>query len=91
MAKKLILTGDVNLMNITDPTEPFRKIVDELRSADVVFCNMECCLHLPTDRHSHANEGFFADPAVGGEALKYAGIHAVGGDQCEANDLNVAR
>ena len=84
MAKKLLLTGDVNLMNIADPTEPFRQIVGDLRAADVVFGNMECCLHLPANRHSHANEGFFADPAVGGEALKFSGIQAVG----IANNVN---
>src|SRR5712691_3297917 len=84
MAKKLLLTGDVNLMNVADAAEPFRKIVDELRAADVVFGNMECCLHLPLSRHSHANEGFFAVPTVGGEALKFAGIHAVG----IANNVN---
>jgi poly-gamma-glutamate capsule biosynthesis protein CapA/YwtB (metallophosphatase superfamily) len=84
LAKKLILTGDVNLMNVTDPAEPFRKIRDELHAADVVFGNLECCLHLPPSRHSHANEGFFADPKVGGEALKLANIHAVG----IANNVN---
>jgi poly-gamma-glutamate capsule biosynthesis protein CapA/YwtB (metallophosphatase superfamily) len=84
LAKKLILTGDVNLMNVADPAEPFRKILGELHAADVVFGNLECCLHLPASRHSHANEGFFADPAVGGEALKLAGIHAVG----IANNVN---
>ena len=52
MAKTLILTGDVNLMNVDDPAEPFRKIVGELRAADVIFGNMECCLHLPASRHS---------------------------------------
>jgi poly-gamma-glutamate synthesis protein (capsule biosynthesis protein) len=78
LAKKLILTGDVNLMNVTDATEPFRNIFDELHAAAVVFSNLECCLYLPQSRHSHANEGFFADPVVGGEALKFAGVHAVG-------------
>ena len=34
MVKTLILTGDVNLMNVADPTEPFRKIVGDLRAAD---------------------------------------------------------
>ena len=82
--KKLILTGDINLMNVDDPAEPFRKILDELRAPDVVFGNLECCLHLPASRHSHATEGFFADPAVGGEALKLAGIDAVG----IANNVN---
>ncbi len=84
MAKKLILTGDVNFMNVADPAEPFRKILGELHAADVVFGNLECCLHLPADRHSHANEGFFADPNVGGEGLRLAGIHAVG----IANNVN---
>jgi poly-gamma-glutamate capsule biosynthesis protein CapA/YwtB (metallophosphatase superfamily) len=84
LAKKLILTGDVNLMNVTDPQEPFRKVRDALNAADVVFGNLECCLHLPPLRHSHANEGFFADPAVGGEALKLAGLHSVG----IANNVN---
>ena len=84
MAKKLILTGDINLMNVADPSEPFRKIINELQAADVVFGNLECCLHLPPSRHSHENEGFFADPVVGCEALKFAGIHAVG----IANNVN---
>ncbi len=71
---KLILMGDVNLMDVTNPAEPFRKILGELHAADVVFGNLECCLHLPASRHSDANEGFFADPVVGGEALKLARI-----------------
>src|SRR4029077_17655052 len=83
-AMKLILMGDVNLMDVTNPAEPFRKILGELHAADVVFGNLECCLHLPASRHSDANEGFFADPVVGGEALKLACIHAVG----IANNVN---
>ena len=81
---KLILMGDVNLMDVTNPAEPFRKILGELHAADVVFGNLECCLHLPASRQSDANEGFFADPVVGGEALKLACIHAVG----IANNVN---
>jgi poly-gamma-glutamate capsule biosynthesis protein CapA/YwtB (metallophosphatase superfamily) len=83
MAGRLILTGDVNLMNVTDPTVPFRHVAAELHAADVVFGNLECCLHLPS-RHSHGNEGFFADPQAGGEALRLSGIHAVG----IANNVN---
>ena len=83
MAGRLILTGDVNLMKVTDPAVPFRHVAAELRSADVVFSNLECCLHLPA-RQSHATEGFFADPQVGGEALRLSGIHAVG----IANNVN---
>src|SRR5262249_21957174 len=42
------------------------------------------CLHIPQARRSHAAEGFFADPAVGGETLRLARIHAVG----VANNVN---
>ena len=78
MSLRMILTGDVNLMNVTDPKAPFALVTDELRRADVVFSNLECCLVDTPAGHSASNEGFFADPAVGGEALKLAGIHAVG-------------
>ena len=78
MSLRMILTGDVNLMNVTDPRAPFSLLIDELRQADVVFSNLECCLVETPAGHSVSNEGFFADPAVGGEALKLAGIHAVG-------------
>jgi poly-gamma-glutamate capsule biosynthesis protein CapA/YwtB (metallophosphatase superfamily) len=81
---KLILTGDVNLMDVTDPAVPFCKVASELRAADVVFSNLECCLHLPSAQRPVSTEGFFADPAIGGEALRLAGIHAVG----IANNVN---
>ena len=78
MPTRMILTGDVNLMNVSDPKTPFTRVIDELRKADVVLSNLECCLVEPPSGHSVSNEGFFADPEVGGEALKLAGIHAVG-------------
>jgi poly-gamma-glutamate capsule biosynthesis protein CapA/YwtB (metallophosphatase superfamily) len=78
MPLQMILTGDVNLMNVTDPRTPFVRINDELRAADVVFSNLECCLVDTPAGHSLSNEGFFADPEVGGQALKLAGVHAVG-------------
>jgi len=73
----LILTGDVNLMNVTDAAVPFARVGEELAKADVVFANLECCLYA-SPNHSLSNEGFIADPTVGGEALERAGIHAVG-------------
>src|ERR1700732_1573338 len=79
---KLILTGDVNLMNVTDPSVPFARVADELRDA-VTFSNFECCLFDPGG-HSFHNEGFHAHPGPGGEALKLAGIDAVG----IANNVN---
>jgi poly-gamma-glutamate capsule biosynthesis protein CapA/YwtB (metallophosphatase superfamily) len=83
MPGRLILVGDVNLMNVTDATIPFRQVAAALHAADAVFGNLECCLHLPP-RRSHATEGFFADPQIGGEALRRSGIHAVG----IANNVN---
>src|ERR1700730_12593503 len=83
MASTLILTGDVNLMNVADATVPFRHVAAALHEADVVFGNLECCLHLPS-RRSNSTEGFFADPQIGGEALRLSAIHAVG----IANNVN---
>ena len=84
MALTMILTGDVNLMNVDDPLVPFALVREELRAADLVFSNLECCLAPPPSAHSADSEGFFADPAVAGEALKSAGIAAVG----VANNVN---
>jgi poly-gamma-glutamate synthesis protein (capsule biosynthesis protein) len=47
MALNMILTGDVNMMNVIDAAVPFRRVGEELRKADVVFGNLECCLTLP--------------------------------------------
>jgi poly-gamma-glutamate synthesis protein (capsule biosynthesis protein) len=74
----LILTGDVNLMNVTDAAVPFALVEDELRKADVIFSNLECLLYARPAGHSVSNEGFFVDPAIGSAALRRAGIHAVG-------------
>lgn len=79
----MILTGDVNLMNVDDPAVPFARVRDEFRAADIVFSNLECCLYDPPRGHAVENEGFFAAPATG-EALRSAGIGAVG----VANNVN---
>lgn len=75
---KLILTGDVNLINVDDPAVPFARVAAEFREADFVFSNLECCLYDPPAGHSHDNEGFYAAPGAAGEALKAGGIQAVG-------------
>src|SRR4051794_11756541 len=80
----LILLGDVNLMNVEDPAVPFRLAGPELRDADIVFANLECCLYRPPEGHTVDHEGFFADPEIAGEALRMAGIAAVG----IANNVN---
>src|SRR6266852_5768603 len=80
----MILVGDVNLMNVADPSVPFARVGEELRAADLVFANLECCLYQPLGRHAVEHEGFFADPDIAGEALGIAGIRAVG----LANNVN---
>jgi poly-gamma-glutamate synthesis protein (capsule biosynthesis protein) len=79
----MILTGDVNLMNVDDPTVPFARVRDEFRAADIVFSNLECCLYDPPRGHAVEHEGFFASPRTG-EALLSTSIAAVG----IANNVN---
>ena len=60
MRRTLMLTGDVNLMNVTDPEVPFARVKDTLRRADVLFGNLECCFYEPAAVHSTEREGFHA-------------------------------
>ncbi|MBO0906085.1 CapA family protein [Jiella sonneratiae] len=77
MKTTLIAVGDVNLMGVTDPATPFRKVMPEFQSADLVFCNLECLL-AGGSGGTWETEGFFADPHVATECLASAGIAAVG-------------
>jgi poly-gamma-glutamate synthesis protein (capsule biosynthesis protein) len=81
--RQLLLTGDVNLMNVDDPRVPFARVAAPLRAADLLFGNLECCLYSPPAERSLADEGFYAPPAAG-EALTLAGYHAIG----TANNVN---
>jgi poly-gamma-glutamate capsule biosynthesis protein CapA/YwtB (metallophosphatase superfamily) len=81
---KLIVTGDVNLMNVTDGNVPFRRVKETFLSADLAFANLECCLSSRFNEGSTHVEGFFADPAVAAVALTECGIVAVG----LANNVN---
>ncbi|RPI42114.1 MAG: CapA family protein [Betaproteobacteria bacterium] len=89
MATTVMLTGDVNLMGVEDPAVPFRSVRRTFEKADVVFCNLECCLYEPPlPRTMMADEvsgyeGFYAPPASG-QALKLGGFHCVG----NANNQN---
>ena len=83
MKRVLILTGDVNLMNVTDPQVPFARVKDTLRQADVLFGNLECCFYDPPAGHSLEREGFYA-PLAAAQALVIAGYRAVG----NANNVN---
>src|SRR4029079_18538031 len=78
MSLRMILTGDVNLMNVTDPRAPFALLIDELRQADVVFSNLECCLVETPEGHAVRSDDVLVGPAVGRKALKLGEIHAVG-------------
>jgi poly-gamma-glutamate capsule biosynthesis protein CapA/YwtB (metallophosphatase superfamily) len=81
---KLIITGDVNLMNVADAQAPFRRVKQTFGSADLVFSNLECCLTTKFNEGSTHVEGFFADPKVTEVALTECGIAAVG----IANNVN---
>ena len=83
MKRTLILTGDVNLMNVQDAAVPFARVTDVLREADVLFGNLECCFYEPADGHSLENEGFYA-PLASAQALRIAGFSAIG----NANNVN---
>jgi poly-gamma-glutamate capsule biosynthesis protein CapA/YwtB (metallophosphatase superfamily) len=83
MKRVLMLTGDVNLMNVTDPQVPFARITDTLRRADVLFGNLECCFYEPANGHSLEHEGFHA-PLASAQALVIGGYGAVGA----ANNVN---
>ena len=83
MKRTLMLTGDINLMNVIDPQVPFARIKDTLPQADVLFGNLECCFYEPPVGHSVEREGFYA-PLASAEALVGGGFHAVG----MANNVN---
>jgi len=83
MSQTMMLTGDVNLMDVAAPDVPFRLVAPILKRSDFVFSNLECCFYRPPGGRAVENEGFIADP-VAGEALTLAGIQAVG----VANNVN---
>src|SRR5262249_39354419 len=83
MKRVLMLTGDVNVMQVSGAAVPFARIVDTLRRADVLFGNLECCFHEPPGGHSLEHEGFHAPPAAA-RALAIAGYRAGGA----ANNVN---
>lgn len=83
MRHNLILTGDINLLGVTDPAVPFAKVAEDLKRADIVFSNLECCFYEPGSERSVEDEGFYAT-LRSAEALKLAGVHAVG----NANNVN---
>jgi len=65
MSQTLMLTGDVNLMNVTEPGVPFRRVAPLFRQADFVFSNLECCFYDPPGGHAVENDhGLGTGPAT---------------------------
>jgi poly-gamma-glutamate capsule biosynthesis protein CapA/YwtB (metallophosphatase superfamily) len=83
MRRVLMLTGDVNLMNVIDPRVPFARVRDTLRQADVLFGNLESCFYEPAAGHPVEREGFYA-PLASARALAIGGFRVVG----NANNVN---
>jgi poly-gamma-glutamate synthesis protein (capsule biosynthesis protein) len=83
MRHQVIVTGDINLLGVTDPAVPFVRVQDRLRATDVVFANLECCFYEAETERSSEDEGFYA-PLQAAQALRLAGVHAVG----NANNVN---
>jgi poly-gamma-glutamate synthesis protein (capsule biosynthesis protein) len=79
----LMCTGDINLMNVTDPEAPFVRVQRVLQQADIRFANLECCFYEPSATRSLSDEGFYAQPRLA-QALRIAGFDAVG----TANNVN---
>ena len=40
----LLMTGDINLLDVEDATGPFKKVAHSLAAADIVISNLECML-----------------------------------------------
>ena len=80
---EIILTGDVMLgrtvmttsLDLNDPVYPFRKVADTLRSADIVFANLENPIIKNCPRHTDGFK-FCADPRMV-EGLTFSGIDVV--------------
>src|SRR2546426_2194214 len=84
MRQTMLLTGEINLKTVTDPTVPFGRVTTELGAADLVCANLECLLANPPAAYAThqaafhtTSEGFSAGP-VAGETLKLAGFAGVG-------------
>ena len=73
----LILTGDVNLRNVTDPSVPFALVADALGEADILFGNLEGCLYDATEEVPY-KRGWFHAGTGGAPALQAGGFHGVG-------------
>ena len=75
----MLLTGDINLANVTDPTKPFALVADRLHAEDVVFGNLEGCLSDVIDPYHYMSKaGWRNAGTAGAPALRLGGFDAVG-------------
>ena len=75
----MLLTGDINLANVTDPTRPFALVADRLHAEDVVFGNLEGCLSDVIDPYHYMSKaGWRNAGTAGAPALRLGGFDAVG-------------
>ena len=75
----MLLTGDINLANVTDPAKPFSLVADALHAEDVVFGNLEGCLSDVVDPYHYMSKaGWRNAGSAGAPALRLGGFDAVG-------------
>ena len=75
----MLLTGDINLTNVTDPAKPFALVADTLHAEDVVFGNLEGCLSDAVDPYHYMSKaGWRNAGTAGAPALRLGGFDAVG-------------
>ena len=77
MKHTMVLTGDVNLRNVTDPDLPFLLVAETLQDADVVYGNLEGCLYDSDDELPY-KQGWRHAGSAGAWALPRGGFHVVG-------------
>ena len=84
----MILTGDINLGNVTNPNKPFELVANILHQEDIVFGNLEGCLSDVIDpNHYMSKSGWRNAGSSGAPALKVGGFDAVG---C-ANNVTIGK
>jgi poly-gamma-glutamate capsule biosynthesis protein CapA/YwtB (metallophosphatase superfamily) len=75
----MLLTGDIKLMNVTDPKKPFALIKDVFRNEDVVYGNLEGALYDAVDPYIYFAKTRWRHPGTAAvEALREANFCAVG-------------
>jgi poly-gamma-glutamate synthesis protein (capsule biosynthesis protein) len=73
----ILLTGDIYLRGVTDPSRPFELVAGVLNGADVLFGNLEGCLY-DSDEPIPYKSGFYHAGTRPAPALQIGGFHAVG-------------